>query len=181
MSTPWIYRAYLSHWKQKNALHQPRVSLLHTKRLIYAWGSMSSHTLAHTFPAQLLTCIPARLHSSPTTGQLSCSMSGTGFNATTCLLHDTPQICASHNRWRSPTASCQSIPLTFLFSNVPPLALGSLPSILNAEKNCSYLIHEAWTVVELFSIPQISLWLSDSNMTFISPFSPATSQGELAI
>lgn len=29
----------------------------------------------------------------------------------------------------------------------PLLALGSLPPILNAEKNCSYLIHEARTVV----------------------------------
>lgn len=125
--------------------------------------------------------IPARLQPSPTTGELTCSMSATSFNATTCPLHDTLQICASCNRWQSPKASCQSIPLTFLFSSVLSLHWESLLAIVNAEKNCSYLIHEARTVAQLFSIPQIGLRLSDSSMTFISPFSSGTSQGELAI
>lgn len=51
---------------------------------------MRIHVLAHTFHAQPLMCIPARLDPSPVTRYLTCSMSVPHFNATTCLLHMTP-------------------------------------------------------------------------------------------
>lgn len=91
-----------------------------------------------------------------------------------------PRDPCKHNRWQPPKASCQSIPLTFLFLSVLPLHWDHCPLYWMLKKNYHYLSHEAWTVVQLFSIPWISLWLSDSNTTFISPLSPATSQGELA-
>lgn len=51
---------------------------------------MRIRELAHTFHAQPLMCIPARLDPSPVTGYLTCSTSMPRFNATTCLLHMTP-------------------------------------------------------------------------------------------
>lgn len=135
---------------------------------------------AHTFHAQPLTCTPARWM------LLQCP--DTEPAPRPCLALMPPLACYTwHPRdtcklqqMATPKGILQSIPLTFLFSNVLSLHWDHCPLYWMLRKNYRYLIHEAWAVVQLFSIPWISLSLSDSNTTFISPFSPATSQGELA-
>lgn len=164
--TPWLCSWYLSHWKQANTIRQ---GLFHTKNPICAHGSTRIPVLVHTFRAQPLVH-PSTPGSSSVTGHWPCSTAGSPFNATTCLLQWHPRDTCKHNRWQPPKASCQSIPLTFLFSSVLPLHWDHCPLYWMLRKNYHYLSHEAWTVVQLFSIPWISLWLSDSNRPSYHPF-----------
>lgn len=133
---------------------------------------MRIHELAHTFRAQPLMCIPACLDPSPVTGYLTCSTSMPRSNATTCLLHDTLQICASYNRWQPPKASCQSILLTVLFSDVSSLCWDHCPLYWMLRKNYRYLIHEAGAVVHTAFLHSLNksviIWLQyDLHITLL--------------
>lgn len=140
------------------------------------WGSMC----CSYFPCSASQCTPA--------GWILLQWPDTEPAPCLCLALMPPLACYTwHPRdtcklqqMATPKGILQSIPLTFLFSNVLSLHWDHCPLYWMLRRNYRYLIHEAWAVVQLFSIPWISLSLSDSNMTFISPFSPATSQGELA-